>query len=63
MENLGVALEIHIFEAYDFFELVKSTKNILVSKIKRELILLIKLISQITPFSLSLSPLLLSLIF
>jgi hypothetical protein len=63
MENLGVALEIHIFEAYDFFELVKSTKKILVSKIKRELILLIKLISQITPFSLSLSPLLLSLIF
>jgi hypothetical protein len=55
MENLGVALEIHIFEAYDFFELVKSTKKILVSKIKRELILLIKLISQITPFSLSLS--------
>jgi hypothetical protein len=53
MENLGVALEIHIFEAYDFFELVKSTKNILVSKIKRELILLTKLISQITPFSLS----------
>jgi hypothetical protein len=30
MENLGVALEIHIFEAYDFFELVKSTKKILV---------------------------------
>jgi hypothetical protein len=53
MENLGVALEIHIFEAYDFFELVKSTKKILVSKIKRELILPTMLISQITPFSLS----------
>lgn len=51
MENLGLALETHIFEAYDFFESVKSTKKILVSREKRELILLTKQISQVTPFS------------
>jgi len=54
MENLGLALETHIFEAYDFFESVKSTKKILVSKEKREL-LPTKQISQVTPFSFFLS--------